>query len=282
MHQEPQAHHGSQDLYRTGVSIQASADIIMNIVQQERAHAIRSTAESYQNFHRQYFEGYQKRAREAQISEAEKLVQSQNKVIELTQKCHELQALKKTDEAMLQNLSMQLETLKQQHSFLQSKWISYTQNQKSAYLAGGQAYHSSTVKELTKFGITYCGPDQISLGEPWLQLLDLYMSEDPSNRISSEDRISPKDLDCIIENFANQIRSYKGVVQKLEDHVDSLKSECDRLFQLADGNMKTHGQDPKLEDMQEVIKDESDNKGENSRAVFMQISPSLSRSILYF
>ncbi|KDR81753.1 hypothetical protein GALMADRAFT_239941 [Galerina marginata CBS 339.88] len=183
-----------------------------------------------------YLEEYKAWSGKNQAHEAAKLSASQKRVFELEQQFTHLQSLKTEDELVIQSMAGQIEALKQERDYLHTELSSSLNNQRMASAAS-----VDLVSDLAKYDIWLWGANSLSFGDQWLQLWNQYVSEDPQapdRGLSQNDRVTPKELAILLENFASQVRRDKDRIQSQQETISSLGRDREYLFSLYNNDPK--------------------------------------------
>lgn len=219
MHPQP---YPPQESYTKSPTIQDSADKIMALLEQERSLERQLTSDASKTYYRALLEDCQSRSRVFEGNQAMQITQCQKELAQTRIDFDDLRSRKSADEAMLQSLVIQNQALQNECDSMRQQM---TEIQNFAYMSGAEACHAATASDLKKFGIVYWGPNSLSFEEPWLRLWNQYVTEDPQDKMSSDHRVTHKEMGILLENFMDQLRKDKNNLQTLEQQLSVLRDE---------------------------------------------------------
>lgn len=225
----------SQNSSNKSPIIQNSADEIMALVEQARMQERQMTSTAATAYYRDLVQNIQRRSQVYQENQAMELVKCQQELADSKIKFDDLQTRKLADEAALKSLSIQNHALRNERDAMLQKM---TEIRNIAYMSGAEACHTATVSDLKKYGLVYWGPNSLSFGESWLRLWNQYVTEDSLEKMSSDHRITQKEMDILLENFIDQLRRDKDSIQTLEQHLSVLQDECTFRSRLSNNHLK--------------------------------------------
>ncbi|PPQ66458.1 hypothetical protein CVT26_011216 [Gymnopilus dilepis] len=219
-----------------GTAIQIAADLLMTLVSNEREEA-KQESEMRLLQVKTYFQDYKRSARERREADAQNLASAQRQIQDLERRLSELQNLKRADEAMLRDLSGQLQSLQQERMYLHSELSSL--NAQSRVSHNSSLPPADVISDLARYGIMYYGQDALSFGEQWLHLWNQYVSEEPNDPgLSSDDRITPKELLILLQNFLGQVQKDKNTIESQSQIIAKLEREHAYLLSLCNNDQK--------------------------------------------
>lgn len=217
-----------------GTAIQIAADLLMELVAEDCAEARHDSDVRLLQL-TGYIEDYKRSVRASRDTAALKLASAHRQIQELEHRFSGLQELKRADELMLHDLSAQIQSLQQERMYLHAE-LSASSSQNAATHAP-----ADLISDLARYGIMYCGQNSVSFGEQWLQLWNQYLSEDPHDPgLSPNDRITPKELIILLDNFSSQVRRDRSTIESQQEIIASLQKERACLFDLYNKDPKQH------------------------------------------
>ncbi|KAF8911068.1 hypothetical protein CPB84DRAFT_1763285 [Gymnopilus junonius] len=206
-----------------GTAIQVAADLLMELVANECAEAKQDTDPRLVHL-TDYIDDYKRSVRATQQREAQKLASAHRQIHELEHRLSDLQGLKRADETMLP-----------ERMYLHTELSALTSQDPSARNSSSPV----DISDLARYGIIYCGRNALSFGDQWLQLWNQYVSEDPHDPgLSPSDRITPKELIILLDNFSSQVRRGRNTIESQRETIANLQKERAYLFQLCSKDPK--------------------------------------------